>query len=150
MAVSIDGAPGPRDARAAFVLRVQNRSARVLSRPWIEVDLPSGAELDQPTREALSRRLAAPAVLTGRTLGLRLRPLAPGGFVRIPMPLRWSVGGRLTGLGVAGYSGPEINASVSVQAPRALTIADEGPAPAPPSPPGNLQGRTHKTPCRQP
>jgi hypothetical protein len=130
LSMAIEGAQGVRDTQAGFVLRVQNRSAIMLARPWIEVDLPSGAELDQPARDALSRRLAGPPVITGRTLALRLRPLTPGGVARIALPLRWSVGGTLAGLGVAGYSGPEINAPVTVLAPRVLTVADEGSAPS--------------------
>lgn len=126
LAVTIDGEPGPRDTRAALVLRVQNRSVRVLPNALVEVDVPAGAELDQDTRDALSRRLAAPPLLTGRTLALRLRPLPPGGFLRVALPLRWSVSGTLNGLGVAAYSGAELNAGVTVVPPRALTIADQG------------------------
>ncbi|MFO0562109.1 MAG: alpha-2-macroglobulin family protein [Polyangiales bacterium] len=123
---TIEGEPGPRDTRAAYVLRVQNRSVRVLSNALIEVDVPSGAELDQDTRVALERRLAAPALLTGRTLALRLRALPPGGFVRVPLPLRWSVSGSISGLGIAAYAGPELGAGVTVVAPRVIEVADEG------------------------
>jgi hypothetical protein len=123
---TIEGEPGPRDTRAAYVLRVQNRSVRVLSNALIEIDVPSGAELDQDTRDVLERRFAAPVLLTGRTLALRLRPLPPGGVVRIPLPLRWSVSGTLSGLGIAAYAGPELGAGVTVVAPRVIEIADEG------------------------
>jgi hypothetical protein len=126
LTVSVDGELGPRDTRAGLVLRVQNRSVRVLPGAVVEIDVPTGAELDQDARDALSRRLAAPPLLTGRTLALRLRPLPPGGFLRVALPLRWSISGSLTGLGIAAYAGPEINAGVTVVAPRALTIADEG------------------------
>jgi hypothetical protein len=123
---TIEGEPGPRDTRAAFVLRVQNRSVRVLTSALVEIDVPSGAELDQDTRVLLERRLAAPALLTGRTLSLRLRALPPGGFVRVPLPLRWSVSGAISGMAIAAYAGPELGAGVTVVPPRVLTIADEG------------------------
>jgi hypothetical protein len=126
LAVSIEGEAGPRDTRAALVLRVQNRSVRVLPNALVEIDVPAGAELDQDTRDALSRRLSAPPLLVGRTLALRLRPLPPGGFLRVTLPLRWSVSGTLNGLGVAAYSGNELNAGVTVLAPRSLSIPDQG------------------------
>ncbi|MDP3276201.1 MAG: alpha-2-macroglobulin family protein [Deltaproteobacteria bacterium] len=132
LAVSIDGEVGARDASSAFVIRTQNRSPRVLSSALLEVDIPAGAELDQTARDELTRRLAAPPVLTGRTLALRLRPLPPGGFVRLPLSLRWSVSGTLMGLGLGAYGGPELDAPVLVVAPRSIVIPDDGPQPSRP------------------
>lgn len=153
LVATIEGEVGPRDTRAALVLRVQNRSVRVLRQPLIELDVPSGAELDQDARDALGRRLAAPPLLTGRTLALRLRPLPPGAFLRIALPLRWSVGGTLHGLGLAAYAGPELNAGVTVVAPQAVAIADEGPeAPRPDdrsNRPRREQGPLNKLPSRR-
>jgi hypothetical protein len=138
--ITLEGEPGPRDTRASFVLRLQNRSPRVISSPLLEVDVPAGVELDQDTRVVLERRLAQPAVLTGRTLALRLRALSPGGFVRIPLPLRWSVSGTLNGLGVAAYASDELNAGVTVLQPRVLTIVDQGAEAARP----DLRSRTER------
>jgi hypothetical protein len=145
--VTLDGEPGPRDARAGLALTVKNRGARVLSSPLVEVDLPAGAELDEPARERLAALTATAPALDGRTLRLRLRPLAPGGFVRVPLPIRFSTGGALRGLGVtawddaseAGLAGPPLALLPS----RTITIADRGAAPAeardaaspPPAPP---------------
>jgi hypothetical protein len=138
LALTLDGAPGVRDARAQLVLRVQNRSPRVIPAPLVEIDLPAGAEVDQDTRNDLARRAAQPPVVAGRTLALRLRALAPGGFARIPLPLRWSVGGRLRGLGAAAYASDEIGAGATVLAPRTLEISDgaeePGASPGPQSP----------------
>jgi hypothetical protein len=148
--LALDGETGPRDGRAGLALTVKNRGARVLSSPIVEVDLPAGAELDEPARERLTALTATAPALDGRTLRLRLRPLAPGGFVRVPLPVRFSTGGALRGLGVtawddaseAGLEGPPLGLLPS----RTVTIADRGavpaeardaasPPPAPPPPP---------------
>jgi hypothetical protein len=132
--LALDGEPGPRDGRASLALTVIHRGARVLSSPLVEIDLPAGAELDEPARERLASLTAAPAALDGRTLRLRLRPLAPGGFVRVPLPVRFSGGGALRGLGVTawddavrgGLEGPPLALLPS----RTVAIADRGTAPA--------------------
>lgn len=139
---TIEGEAGPRDSRAGFVLRLQNRSPRVLSNALVEIDVPSGAELDQESRELIARRTAGLPLLTGRTLALRLRTLPPGGFVRVPLPLRWSVSGTLSGLAIAAYAGPELSAGVTVVPPRELTVADEGPEVARPDDRSPQQRRT--------
>ncbi|MCC7537230.1 MAG: hypothetical protein IT379_13490 [Deltaproteobacteria bacterium] len=127
----IEGEAGPRDARAAFVLTVQSRGARVARRPIVEIDLPAGAELDEGARVLLGEQLGARPLLEGRTLRLRLRAMSPAGRVRIPLPLRWSVGGTLRGLGVSAYEENEPGAA-GVLLPRAITIADSGSEPARP------------------
>ena len=152
--VQIDGALGARDGRAGLVLTVRNREARVLGRPVVEIDLPAGTELDEPTREALMSAARGAPTQEGRTLRLPLRPLAPGGYVRIPLPLRWSVGGSLRGLGVSlvdetqAFVG-EGGRATAILPSRALTIDDRGaepetpegeasPLPSPPPPPPPL------------
>ncbi|MCC7538263.1 MAG: hypothetical protein IT379_18705, partial [Deltaproteobacteria bacterium] len=124
----IEGEVGPRDARAAFVLTVQNRGARVARHPIVEVDLPAGAELDEGSRMLLAEQLAARPLLEGRTLRLSLRPLSPAGRVRIPLPIRWSVGGALRGLGVSAFEENEPGAA-GVLAPRVVTVTDAGAEP---------------------
>ncbi|MBX3247391.1 MAG: hypothetical protein KF901_09425 [Myxococcales bacterium] len=148
--LDVEGPTGPRDARAGLVLVVRSREARVLGRPVVEIDLPAGTELDEPTRDALRGAARGQATVEGRTLRLPLRPIAPGGFVRIPLPLRWSVGGTLRGLGVSLYDEAQpvgdAARATAVLPSRALTIPDEGdepeardgsasPPPTPPPPP---------------
>jgi hypothetical protein len=99
----------------------------------VEVDLPAGAELDEDSRVALRRRLANSPSVAGRTLALRLRALAPGGTVRIPMPLRWSLGGTLHGLGAAAYTSADPGAAATLLAPRTVTIPEAGEEPRAPS-----------------
>jgi hypothetical protein len=134
--LGVDGEVGARETRAALLLSVQNRSARILTRPVVEVELPSGAELDEPTREALADLLRADAHQEGRTLVLPLKPLAPGGWVRLPLPARWSVGGTLRGLGAVAYDalGPDRAGvlPVAVLPSRGVEIPDEGSQPEPP------------------
>jgi len=136
--VTIDGETGARDTRAGLALRVQNRGARLLTEPVVEIELPAGSELDEPTREQLASLLRADAHMEGRTLILPLRPLAPGGWVRLPIPARWALSGTLRGLGVVAYDaqGPDRAdiLPVAVLASRAVELADEGPEPEPPDP----------------
>ncbi|UJR86142.1 MG2 domain-containing protein [Sandaracinus amylolyticus] len=130
------GETGARDVRSGSLLTVHNRGARVIARPIVEIELPAGAELDEPTREAMTALLAAPPELEGATLRLHLRPMAPGGFTAIPVRARWSVGGTLRGLGASAWDDAsparaDVRA-VSVLPSRELVIADEGPEPEPP------------------
>lgn len=130
------GESGARDGRAGLLLSIHNRGARILTRPVVEIELPAGVELDEPTRERLSGLLAEPATLEGRTLGLRLRPLAPGGYVRIPLPLRWSLGGTLVGLGTTVWddTGPTSldDLPIRILPSRGVEIADRGEVPEQP------------------
>lgn len=130
------GETGARDGRAGFRLELSNRGARIMTRPVVEVELPAGTELDEPTREALDALLAEPASTEGRTLQLRLRPLAPGGYVRLPLPLRWSISGTVIGLGTSVWDdqGPtELSARyIRVVPSRGVEIADRGEEPEQP------------------
>ncbi len=148
--MSIEGRVGPRDARSGLALELRNRSPRLVTEPTVEIDLPAGTELDEPTRQVLRTVTVAEPTVEGRTLQLRLRPLAPGGYARVPLPLRWSLGGALRGLGVSAYDGAtpatvEVR-PVSVLPSRTITIHDRGeepeqaeadssPPPPPPPPP---------------
>jgi hypothetical protein len=134
--LSWDGETGARETRSALRLVVRNRSTRVLVRPVVEIQLPAGAELDEATRDVLSSRCAAPAAVEGSTLHLELRSIAPGGYVRLPIPARWSAGGSLRGLGVSAWddaqpaSGEDL--PVAVLASREVVIADRGEEPEAP------------------
>ncbi len=140
------GDAGARDGRAGLRLSIHNRGARILTRPVVEIELPAGVELDEPTRERLSSLLAEPATLEGRTLGLRLRPLAPGGYVRIPLPMRWSLGGTLIGLGTTVWddTGPSSleDLPIRVLPSQGVEVSDRGDVPEQPeaeaSPPPTL------------
>ncbi|HEY3356405.1 MAG TPA: alpha-2-macroglobulin family protein, partial [Polyangia bacterium] len=113
-------ARNPR-AAAALVLVVRNRSPRVIGAPVLEVSVPAGAEIDETARAALRQARALEQEATRGTLRLVLAALPPGGVRRVPLPLRWSVGGSLHGLGVVSYPDdrPE---DVAVLAPRVLAI----------------------------
>jgi hypothetical protein len=144
------GQAGARDGRSGLLLSIRNRGARILTRPVVEVELPAGAELDEETRDALEANLAEAAALDGRTLRLRLRPLAPGGYLRLPVPVRWAVGGTLIGLGASLWDdvGPEPLSvrPMQILPSTSVEIADRGaepetpevdasPPPRPPPPP---------------
>lgn len=132
IALALDGQLGARDTRSGLRLRVQNRGARLVGRPVVELELPAGAELDEATRERLADLLRAPARQEGRTLVLPLRALAPGGWTRVPIPARWAVGGALRGLGAVAYDEADPSGPIAVLPSRALELPDEGPEPAPP------------------
>ena len=120
--VVIEGKSRGRDQRAELELVVTNRSPRAIAVPTLELNLPAGAELDEEGRAAMRRKLAAEPAATRGTLQLVLAGLPPGGSRRIPLPLRWSVAGKLRGLGVAAYPGdrPE---DLFVKPPRVWTIS---------------------------
>ncbi|MCB9595733.1 MAG: hypothetical protein H6719_23630 [Sandaracinaceae bacterium] len=136
--VTLDGERGARDTRAGLRLRVQNRGGRILTRPVVEVELPAGSELDEPTRERLASLLRGDAHMEGRTLILPLRPLAPAGWVVLPLPVRWALSGTLRGLGTVAYDelGPDRAEAlpVSVLPSQGVELPDEGPEPQPPDP----------------
>ncbi len=146
---SVDGDVGARDGRAALRLTVANRGARVLSAPIVEIDLPAGTELDEQTQTRLTELTGAAPTIEERTLRIALRSIAPGAYVRIPLALRWSLGGNLRGLGVTVYdAGSETDGTglrpSRIVASRLLEIADRGNeprqtapevSPEPPAPP---------------
>lgn len=128
--LTLTGLAGARDTRAAYVLRVRNRGPRVLAHAVVRVSLPAGAELDTGTRRDLASRLAAPPAVEQRTLTLYLRSLGPGGTARIPLRVRWSVGGALHGLGVLARIDDAPDAPGAVLVSRVVGIEDRGPEPA--------------------
>ncbi len=123
LALSLDDVPAARDARGAFTLVVRNRAPRVIGAPVVDVLLPAGAEVDTEALLALLPCVADAPELEGRTLTLRLRPLRPGGEVRVPLTLRFTVAGTLHGLGVVARA-LDAPGRVSVLPPRTLTLAD--------------------------
>lgn len=131
--IVVEGEVGARDTRAGLGLRVRNRGARVLAAPVAELDLPAGVELDEPTRELLEALARSRPTVEGRTVRIELRPIAPGGHVTLPLPVRWSVGGRLRGLGVTVYdeAWPRADAHrpTAVLASDAIEVADRGEEP---------------------
>ena len=144
------GEMGARDTRSGMSVTVFNRGTRVLTRPTLDIEMPAGTELDEPTRDAFASLLAEPATIEGTTLHLVLRPIAPAGFTRIPVRARWSLAGSLRGLGVSfvDEAGPSTQGMhpTAILPSRAVEIADHGPeasvehadatpAPRPPPPP---------------
>ena len=130
--ITVDGPVGARDTRAGLAVTLRNRSPRALRRPILEIDLPAGVELDEPTREAITRHAAGAPTVESRTLRIPLRALSPGGTVRIPLPLRFSVAGRLRGLGVSlrdDVTTYDDAAAYAVRASAALVIPDVGAEP---------------------
>lgn len=144
---SLDGEVGPRDTRSGLRLTVRNHGARTANAPVVEIDLPAGSELDERTMERLSSLTASPPYRDRDALHLRLRRLAPGAFVRIPLSVRFSVAGELRGLGaVVSDESLEVDASGTrprhAVPSRVVNIADQGNAPSeaeaeesPPPPP---------------
>ncbi len=127
MDIEVEGDPGPRDTRAGLALSLKNRDVGTIVSPILEVDIPAGTELDEPTREALARWTTELPTLEDRTMTLHLRNLAPGASVRLPLPLRWAVGGELRGLGVAVREGRARELPrEAILAPRTLSIANTG------------------------
>jgi hypothetical protein len=118
---TIEGQTRGRDQRAGLEVVVQNRSPRTIGRPVLEISLPAGAEIDEDARRALRAFTVVEPEATRGTLTLVLRALPPGSSRKLPLALRWSVAGKLTGLGVVAYpdDGPE---DLSVTQPRAWEV----------------------------
>ncbi len=119
---SIDGAKGRVGARTKLELVVRNRSPRTIAKPVVQVSLPAGAELDKQARQALRRHSRGYSEANRGTLVVQLAGLPPGGVRKIPIEFRWSVGGKLQGLGLASYPAGQPE-NVSVTKPRVLDIA---------------------------
>lgn len=119
--MALEGAANGQDEVAALELVVTNRSPRWIGTPVVEIGLPTGSEL---TAAALSRmRQSARSVdASSSTLRVVLPPLAPGAERRIALPIRWSVAGRLAGIGAAAYATDREDA-VSVLRPTPIVIA---------------------------
>lgn len=124
-ALAIEGDVGPLDGVSGLSLLVRNRTPRTLPRPIVEIELPTGAELAAHDRAAMATR-GVSVDRGGGVLRVTLPPLPPGAERRVPLPLRWSVDGRLRGLGVAAWAADRPEA-VSVLRPRVI-------APSPPTP----------------
>lgn len=147
--LAFDGNVGALDHRAGLRLTVRNRSPQLLQNPEVVIQLPAGARLDEGLRNNL--HFASPATVEGSALRLRLRPLTPGAFVRIPLPIQWSTAGELQGLGttLSDNSIPFARRPApAMLQPRSVEVALEGgdetpaeaesgapPEPPPPPPP---------------
>jgi hypothetical protein len=119
LALAIEGEVGSLDEIATLQLVVRNRAPRTLQRPVVEIELPTGAELTADDE----RRLGVQVTRGGGVLTLRLPPMRPGNVRRIPLPLRWSVGGSLVGLGVAARA-DDRDTAVAVLPPRSLAFEE--------------------------
>jgi hypothetical protein len=123
LSLSITGETGGLDGRAALRLEVRNTAPRLVSAPVVEIDLPAGAELDEGARQAIAARSARPPDFSGRTLTVALRPLRPGAVAVVELPVRWSVAGRMRGLGAVGY-GADRPEAVTVLPSREVRVDD--------------------------
>lgn len=123
MRIELEGEPGTRDQRSGLTLVVRNASPRMISEPVIELDLPAGAEVDERAREEMGERSARPPDFSGRTLTLYLSPLCPAATTTIELPFRWTVAGRLRGLGAVGYASDRPEA-ISILPSRSVEVAE--------------------------
>lgn len=98
-------------------LEIRSRAPRLLPSPVVEITLPAGAIVDHPARVAMARHTIGMPRVDGHILSLRLRSLAPGQRVRIPLQLRFGVPGDLSGYGVVAHAAdrPEAMAIVPPQ-----------------------------------
>ena len=130
--VTLEGELGSRDTRAGLAVVLRNEGARVVREPVVEVDLPAGAELDEPARRALTAMTRSVPTIEGRTLRLALRAMPPGARVRLPLGVRWTVGGSIRGLGVTTYdAAPNVGGVVAraVLVSRLVELPDHGSEP---------------------
>jgi hypothetical protein len=119
---SIGGEMGRVGEKSKLELVIRNRSPRAIARPIVEISLPAGAELDEKAKRSLRRHTRGDSEATRGTLRLELAGLPPGATRKIPIAFRWSVGGRLHGLGLASFPA-EKPEDLSVAKPQLLDIA---------------------------
>jgi hypothetical protein len=110
-----------RDARDELVLEVRNRTPRTFPGVVVQVQLPAGAELDE-TALARLRSQGRTALVMGGVLTVQLPAILPSRSTRIPLALRWSVGGRLAALGTAAWPVDRTDTVTSLP-PVALDVA---------------------------
>lgn len=108
-----------------YTIRIHNTRPQTLRHAVLEIDLPTGAELDETAFEHLERRLVRRPVHEQKTMRMELRTLLPGRSIEIPLRLRWTVAGRLRGLGVSAHAAPRPDRAVVI-APRVLEIEGGG------------------------
>lgn len=104
-----------------YTIRIHNTRPQTLRHAIVEIDLPTGAELDETAFEGLEQRLVRRPVHEQKTMRMELRTLLPGRSIEIPLRLRWTVAGRLRGLGVSAHAAPRPDRAVVI-APRVLEI----------------------------
>ncbi len=124
-ALELEGEVGVLDATSELVLVVRNTTPRTIAVPMIEVDLPTGAELTASSRGAIAARAARGPDRSGDVITVTLLPMPPGAVRRIPLPIRWSVGGTLVGLGVAAFAADREDRA-TILPPRSVTIVSRG------------------------
>jgi hypothetical protein len=123
LALELEGEVGAHDRISGLELVIRNRLPRTLPRPLVAIELPTGAELTAAERRRIESRTYRLELGEG-VLTLALPPLRPGNEVRIPLPFRWTVQGRLPGLGMAAYAEDRPD-EVTVVSPRELSITTE-------------------------
>jgi len=119
--VELEGEPPAIDERATLAIVVRNRSPRTVVAPTLQVTLFAGAELDEEARMTLTRHGVRSIDTALGVVQMTLPALPPGALRRVPLPVNASVGGDLSGLGVAAWPSdrPE---DVTIVAPRRLHL----------------------------
>jgi hypothetical protein len=121
LVASIEGEIGRVGKQGKLTLIVRNRSPRTIAKPIVEISLPAGTEFDERAKRELRRHTRGESEATRGTLHLQLAGLPPGASRRIPLGMRWSVGGALQGLGLASFP-EERPDDISIVKPRVLRI----------------------------
>ncbi len=123
LVTELEGQIRGRGQRSDLFVIVHNRSPRAIANPVLQISMPAGAELDEEGLRIVRKSTVGQSLATRGVLKLQLPGLAPGAVARIPLPFRWSLAGRLTGLGIASYPAdrPE---DVGVLPPRVVSISN--------------------------
>lgn len=118
LALEFQGDVGRLGELAALELSITAR--RAVRQPVLELQLPAGVEAEGQLVEALlgSASVRAAEPREPGFVRVRLAPLAEGASAILPLPLRWTASGTLTGLGVIAYP---------LSAPDAMTFLEPRP-----------------------
>ncbi|MEM1417331.1 MAG: hypothetical protein AAGH15_20705, partial [Myxococcota bacterium] len=113
--------PLPLGESIAFELAVQ--AERAVSRPIVEIALPTGVVVTDATLAAMNQASAVRRATRRRPgfLRLELEPLAAEALTTLPLPLTFFARGELAGLGMSAYD-VDAPGERTTTGPRALSI----------------------------
>jgi hypothetical protein len=119
--LALEGDPG--DVRSVAALELTVRATEAVEGAVVDLQLPAGVEAGEALREALRSAAGVTGVEVREPgfLRVRLAPMDDGTARTLPLPLRWTVRGRLRGLGAVAYPLGRPGAMTSL-APRPLEI----------------------------
>lgn len=128
--IALTGDTGVRDDRSNWTVTVRNTAPRTWSSPQLEITLPSGAALEPWARDDMRRRARGSVSVEDGVVHVGLGAMTPGTVFRIPLRVRWTLGGSVLGPGFVARTSGQPAAAISVLAPTRVDVPDAASGPA--------------------